>query len=255
MLFDAHLHISDEYNPLDLKQAKEVIDNAKANKIDYLISNSTCLRTTDENILLMKQYPNVIAGLGIFPTEFKNSKDLEQIDKIKAKIEELKKEGFENKIIIGEVGLDFKDEKSNKEIQEKALIKFLEIAKENNLYVEVHSRFATKQCVALLEEFGYNKIIMHWFLDSKKYIDKVIKLGYYITIGPKYLYDQNLQDNIKDVPKEQILFETDFPANVQGKPHLPEAINDIFNKYCKDFEINKEEMHKIQEKSFQKIFG
>jgi TatD DNase family protein len=130
----------------------------------------------------------------------------------------------------------------------------LEIAKENNLYVEIHSRFAAKQTVTLLEEFDYNKIIMHWFMDSKKYIDKVAKLGYFVTVGPKYLYDQNLMDNLKDLPKEQILFETDYPANVNGQAHRPEKINDIFNKYCKDFEISKEDMQKTLDKSFKTIF-
>jgi len=254
MLTDMHLHIADEYSPLDIDKVKVIIENAKKHNIEYLVSNSTCLRTTEENILLMKQYNNVIAGLGIFPTEFKTSKDLGKINIIEKKIEELKKSGFGNRIIIGEVGLDFKDEKSNKEVQEKALITFLEIAKKNDLYIEIHSRFATKQTVALLEKFGYKKIIMHWFLDSKKYIDKVAKLGYYVTIGPKYLYDQNLMDNLKDLPKEQILFETDYPANVNGNPHYPEKINDLFNKYCKDFEIPKETMQKIQDKSFRTIF-
>jgi len=254
MLFDAHLHISDEYNKLDETKAKELIENAEKNNIKYLVSNSTCSRSIEENIYLMKKYKSIICGIGIFPTEFKTEKDLCYTELIKNKVIELKKEGYSNRIIIGEVGLDFKEEKSNKDLQQRALLNILQIAKENNLYVTIHSRFAVKQIMQILEQFDYNKIIMHWFLDSKKYIDKASKLGYFITIGPKYLYDQSLVDNIKDVPKEQILFETDYPATVSGKMHTPEAIKDIFDKYCKDFDVSKEEMQSILEKSFNKIF-
>ncbi len=254
MLFDAHLHISDEYNPLDENKAKELIENAEKNDIKYLVSNSTCIRSIDENIFLLKKYQSIICGIGMFPTEFKTEKDLQYIDVIKNKVLELKKEGYSNRMIIGEVGLDFKEEKSNKDLQQRALLEILKIAKENDLYLEIHSRFAVKQTMQILEQFGYNKIIMHWFLDSKKYIDRAVKLGYFITVGPKYLYDQNLMDNIKEVPKEQILFETDYPASVSGKICGPEAIKDIFDKYCKDFEIPKEDMQSILEKSFSKIF-
>jgi len=255
MLFDAHLHISDEYNPLDENKAKELINNAEKNGIKYLVSNSTCPRSLEENIYLMKKYKSVMCGIGIFPTEFKTEKNLDYIDLIRTKVIELKKDGFGNRIIFGEVGLDFKDEKSNKDLQQRALIEILKIAKEHNLYLEIHSRFAVKQIMQILEQFDYNKIIMHWFLDSKKYIDRAVKLGYYVTIGPKYLYDQNLIDNIKDIPKEQILFETDYPAGVSGKIHEPEMIKEIFNKYCKDFDISKEEMQSILDESFSKIFN
>jgi len=254
MMFDAHLHLADESALLDIRMVKEIIKEAEKEGISYFLSNSLDKRTIDENIALAKEFPEVFLGLGFFPTEFKKDQDLHKIEYLKEKIREAKKEGLSDRLFIGEVGLDFKEKDANKEVQEKALINILKIAKEENLYVEIHSRFAVKQVVNILEDFQYKKVIMHWFTDSKKYIDKVAKLGYFITIGPKYLYDQNIFENIKDVPKEQILFETDYPANVSGKAHKPEIIKEIFNKYCKDKEINKDEMHTILKESFRKIF-
>jgi len=254
MLFDAHLHMVDEYSQLDIKKVKEIIQDAEKSKVKYLISNSTDERTIKENIELLKKFPNVCIAIGIFPTEFKTEKDLERINFVKRTLNNIKEKKLLDRIIIGEIGLDFKDEKSNKEVQIKAFKELINIAKENNVFAEIHSRFAIKQTILLLEEIKYKKIIMHWFLDSKKYIDRAVKEGYFITVGPKYLYDENIFDNIKDVPKEQILFETDYPAIVSKKPHLPGTIKDIFNKYCKDAKITKKEMDKVLDKSFNKIF-
>ncbi len=260
MLFDAHLHFSDEFKEIPKTETIEIIKLAKENKIDYFVSNSVNLKTIDETIRLVKTTKSVLGGIGIFPTEFKTDKDLKQLNKIRETIKKLKKQNLLNRFVIGEVGLDFKDlhnsslEKKKQEIQEKAFKKQIEIAKENNLFLEVHSRFSVKQTVEILEQMQYPNIIMHWFTDSKKYVDRVAKLGYLITVGPKYLYDQNIFENIKDVPKEQILFETDYPAQVSGKAHEPSEILLIFKKYCKDFEIDEKEMLKCQKRNFQRIF-
>jgi TatD DNase family protein len=248
-MFDAHAHLSDEYELLNLNKVDLLIKNAERNGIKYIISNSTCLRTIDETIQISEKYSNIFLGLGIFPTEFKKQEDL---DKIKILKEKLKKINLK-KAIIGEIGLDFK-ENCNKDLQIKALKELLVIAKENDLYAEIHSRFAVKQVLEILEEFKYNKIIMHWFLDSKKYIDRAIKNGYYITVGPKYLYQEDLKENLKDVPKEKILFESDYPANVSGKIQEPKDIKEIVEKYCKDFNVDFDEMLKLQNKNLKIIF-
>ncbi len=254
MLFDAHLHLSEENSNLDLINIDKIINNAKNQNIKYFINNSVDLATINNTILIASKYNNIFMGLGIFPTEFKNSEDLKKIDILRDKIKELKEKKEENRIIIGEIGLDFKFE-YNKELQEKAFIEQLKIAKENDFYVEIHSRFAVKQTLEILNNFNYNKVIMHWFLDSKKYVEKAVEKGYFITIGPKYLYDENVKEIIKNVPKEQILFETDYPATVSNILQEPSQIKKIFDKYCEDFSINKEEMIKILGNNLKKIFS
>jgi TatD DNase family protein len=248
-MLDAHAHLSDEYELLNLNKVNKLIITAKSEGINYIISNSTCLRTIDETIQISNKYENVFLGLGIFPTEFKTQKDLEKIDLLKIKLKTIDI----RKTLIGEIGLDFKDN-CNKELQIKAFKELLKIAKENDLFVEIHSRFAVKQVLEILEDFKYNKIIMHWFLDSKKYIDRAIKNGYYITIGPKYLYQEDLKNNIKDVPKEKILFESDYPAIVSNITQEPKDVKKIIEKYCKDFNVDFEEMLNIQESNLKIIF-
>lgn len=248
-MLDAHAHLSDEYELLDLNKVKKIITDANNNGIEYIISNSTCLRTINETIQISEKYPNVFLGLGIFPTEFKKLEDLEKIQILKEKLKTINI----NRTLIGEIGLDFKDN-CNKDLQIKAFKELLQIAKDNNLFVEIHSRFAVKQVLEILEEFNYNKIIMHWFLDSKKYIDRAIKNGYYITIGPKYLYQDDLKTNLQDVPKEKILFESDYPANVSGKIQEPKEVKKIIEKYCKDFNVDLEEMLNIQKLNLKIIF-
>ncbi len=112
MIIDSHCHL--EYEPM-ISNLKEVVDRAFKNNVKYLLSIST----TDESYLsileIVGKYKNIYGTYGIHPHETKNYKNLNEETIIK-------KINLNKKIIgIGETGLDFYYERSDKETQKKYL--------------------------------------------------------------------------------------------------------------------------------------
>ena len=254
MLFDSHMHLVDEYNKTDLKVVDKIISDAKQKNVDYLISNSINVETNKENISIAEKYNSVCLGLGIYPLEFKTKKDLDKL-KVLDYFFDLPK-NIKNKTLIGEIGLDFKTSKESEiEIQYMGFKKQIKFAKENDLFVEVHSRFAIKQTLKTLIEMNAEKVIMHWYTNSKKYATKAINEGYFVTIGPSLLYNtEQVWSVVKDLPVEQILFETDYPVSFNNIIQTPAVIRDIAEKYALLKEINIKELEKLQKKNFKKLF-
>lgn len=256
MFFDAHLHLADEYKSTDLDSVKAVIDSAKKDKVERFISNSINLRTNFDNISIAKAFQDVYLGLGIYPTEFRAISSLELVDKVFELYHDLEP-SIKKKVLIGEIGLDFKESSlEGQEIQKKGFLKQIQFAKENNLFLEVHSRYAVSQTLKTLVENKVENAIMHWYTDSKKYVTEAVKQGYYITLGPSYIYSHDRVYNIiKDIPLEFILFETDYPVTFNGIIQEPRVIINLAKQYAKDFDVDIKGLAKVQEKSFKRIFS
>jgi TatD DNase family protein len=253
MLFDAHLHFIDDNNIID-SRLDFLIAEAKEEKIERFISNATSFESSKIHIDLAKKYNEIYIGLGVYPTEFKEKEDLKQVENTLNLIENNKE--LKNKILIGEIGLDYKQSSENEKIiQMEGFKKQIQFANENNLFMTIHSRYAVSQTLKTLINENSKKVIMHWYTSSKKYLKQAQEQGYYITIGPSYLYShEQLYDVVKHADPKLVLFETDYPVTFDNKAQEPSIIRNIFNRYCEDFELDKDEMEKMQEKHFNRLF-
>jgi TatD DNase family protein len=228
MLFDAHLHLANEFNNTDFEQVKSLIDDAKSNNVERFITNSINLKTNYDGIKLAELFNEIYLAIGIYPLEIKTETDLSQIDEIMKLYYNLSN-NISKKIMVGEIGLDFKESsESEKNNQQIGFIKQINFAKENNKFVQVHSRFAVKQTLELLLRERAERVIMHWYTTSEKYAKKAVDAGYYITVGPSYLYNHDLvYNNVKNIDIEKILFETDYPVSFNNIIQEPKVIKDI----------------------------
>jgi len=256
MLFDAHLHLAEEYTNTDFVKIKALVEEAKENGVERFITNSINFKTNLESIELAKTFDDVYFGIGIYPTELKSISDLGKIDKVFDLYNNLEND-LKKKLLVGEIGLDFKEsDVSEQELQIKGFIKQIEFAKERKLFLEIHSRFAIKQTLDILIANKAENVIMHWYTNSKKYTMQAADNGYHITIGPSYLYSHDrIYDVIKDLDPKQVLFETDYPVEFDGKVQAPKVIKQIAEQYCKDFEIEMKELKRIQAKTFKRLFS
>lgn len=126
------------------------------------------------------------------------------------------KELAENKkvVAIGEIGLDYHYDSTNKENQKKAFIKQIEIANELNLPIVIHSRDADMDMLKILKENKIkNKFVMHCFSSSAEVAKEILKLGGYISFAGTVTFKnaRNLLEVAKIVPYDKILVETDSP--------------------------------------------
>jgi len=207
-LFDVHAHLDIE--PITAKIDK-VIENAIANGVKVIITNGTDPKSNRNVLALTKKYPIVKGALGFYPTHVQEY-TIEEFDK---ELEFIKSQDI---IAIGEVGLDYKFSDEEKEHVEKlkaqqkvAFQKIIDLAKEKDLPLIIHSRKAELDAIEMLEAANYKKIIMHCFTGKRKLVERIRKNGWTFSIPVTVIKLQQFQDNVRDTPLSQILTETDSP--------------------------------------------
>ena len=133
MIIDSHCHLdySNLYDQLD-----DVIKRAELNKVKYLLTICTTLQSFERIKLIIHKYENIYGTFGIHPHE---SKKFTYIDS--SFILDLKKK-YKKIIGIGETGLDFYYNYSEKRVQKKSFIEHIRAASELNIPIIVHSRDA-----------------------------------------------------------------------------------------------------------------
>jgi len=201
MYIDVHCHLDSSY----YNNIEEVITNAKNNGVNKLIYNGCDIKTNKEVIELINKYDIVYGAIGFHPTELDEIRDEDYIfleDNIKNK-----------KIVaIGEIGLDYHYEDTDKEKQKYHFIKQLELAKKYDLPVIVHSRDSIQDTYDILKKYSV-KGILHCFSGSVEMAREFIKLGFYISVGGIVTFKnaKNIVEVIKNIDLSYILLETDSP--------------------------------------------
>jgi len=241
MYFDAHLHL----DHLTKDELSAYINKSKEYKVDYLLSNSTDFKSNLKHRKISDEHKEIIPGYGLFPLNVSQTA-MQKLEKFLTR---------QNKFFIGEIGLDFKfvKEEKDKVKQIQAFEKLLDLAKEYDVFVEIHSRFAIRKVMEILEKKKQDKVIMHWFTNSKKYVNRAVANGYYITAGATYLLNDNIKNIVNDIDKDKILFETDFPIRLLGTQYGSWDIPKIAKRLSKDFDLSLKDIEKNQQKVFKKI--
>lgn len=201
MYIDSHTHLSKkDYDNIDL-----VITRAKENNVDYLIVSCCTMEDILEGLEIIQQYDNIFLTIGLHPSESDNYND----DDLKF----IKKIASSNKKIvgIGEIGLDYYYGKENAESQKGLFFKQLNLAKELNMPVVIHSRDAVFDTQRMLDKFNLKGII-HCFSGSLEVAEAYIKRGFLIGIGGVLTFKNSKLSLVVDkLPLNSIVLETDSP--------------------------------------------
>ena len=142
MIADSHCHLdnSDIYNQLD-----DIVKRAHTNQIKYLLTICTTLESFEKIKLIIDKYVNIYGTFGIHPHETDKNKHVD----LKFILNEKKKN---KKIIgIGETGLDFYYNHSDKKNQKISFIKHIQAASQLNIPIIVHSRNAETDTYEILK--------------------------------------------------------------------------------------------------------
>lgn len=201
MFIDTHCHITrNDYDDIPF-----LIDKIKKSGVKKIIVNGTDMESNLEVLELTKKYDIVYGALGFHPTEldnFKNS-DLEWLE------EHINNEKI---VALGEIGLDYHYDNTDKEKEIIVFKKQLEIAEKYNKPVIIHSRDAIQDTFDILKKYNL-KGSFHCFSGSLEMACEFIKLGYLIGVGGVVTYKnaKNIINVIKNIDLEYILLETDSP--------------------------------------------
>ena len=254
MIVDSHCHL--DHSPL-YEKLEEIVNRAQLIGVKFLLTISTSLNSFEKVKTIISKYENIYGTVGIHPHE---TKDHVNVDK--KKLLELK--GRNNKIIgIGETGLDFYYQNSNKLVQKKKFIEHIEAAIELDLPVIVHSREAEIDTLNILKDFSSKnpKILMHCFTGSSNFSKKLLDLGAYISLSGIITFKNSmeLQKTASTIPMDRLLIETDSPflapVPKRGSTNEPSFIKYTALKLAKIKNISYNNLIVYTSNNFIKLFS
>jgi len=252
-MIDSHCHLDNE--PLNTNLS-DIISRSKEIGITKLLTICTTFDSFENIKAIIKKDQMIYGTYGIHPHETENN----QVDKQTI----IKSVNENEKIIgIGETGLDFFYNHSNKERQISSFKAHIEAAIEVNKPIIIHSRDAEKETFEILNLYKNEnlKILMHCFTGSFEFSKKLLTLKAFFSASGIITFKNSveLQNTFKTIPLEKLLIETDSPflapIPMRGKKNEPSFIKYTLEKLSCIKETTSEKMSKITTDNFNKLFN
>ncbi|WP_440911873.1 TatD family hydrolase [Candidatus Pelagibacter sp.] len=252
-MIDSHCHL--DHSPL-FDDIDNVIKRSKEVGIEKLLTICTTIKSFEKIKLLVKQDDIIFGTYGIHPHEAKNDKVNSDII-----IKEVKNN---NKIIgIGETGLDFYYNHSDKADQIISFEEHIKASIELNIPLIVHSRNAEKETLEVFSKYKNKnlKILMHCFTGSKEFAENLLSLGSYFSASGIITFKNSLelQETFKSIPLNKLLIETDSPylapAPNRGKQNEPSFVKYTAQKLADIKNISNLDLIKNTTSNFNNLFN
>lgn len=253
MMIETHAHIYDEKYDED---RTEMLQRAWDHGIEQ-IWMPNCDHTTIPGMMqLAEKYPDrCLPMIGLHPTYVKEGfeKELQIVE------EWLSKHKF---IAIGEIGMDLFWDKTFKTQQEEAFLFQCVLARKHNLWIDIHSREAFWETVALIEKFGDSSLtgIFHCFIGSLEEAQKAIELGFKLGIGGVSTFKNGGLDKVLPfIELENLVLETDSPylapTPYRGKRNEVAYIDLVAQRIADLKQITKQEVIDVTTKTAKSMLA
>ena len=205
---DTHAHLA------DLPNVESVFTRAKAAGLSGIVAVSASIPTIESTLKLAIEHRGFIhAALGIHPAEFFNQN-------LEAALEIIKKNEARC-VAIGEIGLDYwhkqvRKDKAQSDRQMEFYARQLELSRDLDLPVSIHSRGAWRDCVKLAIKYGSGRGVFHWYSGPLDVLTEALDAGYYVSCSPAVEISRELRSAMVEAPIERILIETDSPVWIKS---------------------------------------
>lgn len=206
MLIDSHCHL--EYEGL-VEDRAGVLARARAAGIGGFLNISTRASEWRQVVGTAEREVDVWASVGIHPHEADQHADLGA--------EVLREATRHPRVVgIGETGLDYYYDRSDREVQRKLFRVHVGVSRETGLPLIIHTRDAEEDTLAILEEEmgqGGFPALIHCFTASAHFARRVLDLGLSISLSGIVTFKnaRELQEIAKEIPQDRLLVETDSP--------------------------------------------
>ena len=206
MLIDSHCHLV--YDGLADRQA-EVLASARARGVGGFLNISTRQSEWNDVIAVADREPDVWASVGVHPHEADAHPDLGAAVLVEAS-------RHPRVVAIGECGLDYHYDKSDRAAQRERFAAHIEAARQTGLPLIIHTRDAEEDTAAILTEAvgkGGIRAVLHCFTGSAELARNALDLGLTISISGIVTFKnaKDLQETAKAIPLDRLLVETDSP--------------------------------------------
>lgn len=255
MIFDTHTHYDDEQFDEDREQ---LLLSLAESGVGAIANMGASMRGAKDSVVLAKKYPFVYAAVGIHPDHAKELNEEE--------FAVLKKLAAEEKVVaIGEIGLDYYWDATEREEQKCWFKRQLALAQEMSLPVVIHSREAAADTLEIMKEayVASGKTltgVIHCFSYEVEMAREYIKMGFYLGIGgvATFKNGRKLKEVIEDTPLEKIVLETDCPylapVPFRGKRNSSEKLSYVVAAIAEIKGITEEEVERITWENACKLY-
>ena len=245
MIFETHAHYDDE----QFESGREALLASLPDcGIKRVVNIGASIESTRNSIKLAEKYDFIYASVGVHPSEI-----AELNEERFAWLRELTK--LKKVVAVGEIGLDYYWDKEP-DVQERQRYWFkrqMELARETNLPIVVHSRDAAADTMQVMKEVHAEEIpgVIHCYSYSPELALEFIKMGYYIGVGGVVTFKnaKKLKETVEKIPLERILLETDCPYMApepnRGKRNDSTNIPYIVAKIAEIKQVTIEEVEQI----------
>jgi len=202
-LIDSHCHLE------EIENLDSVIERAKSAGVIAIIAVGSDYQSNNQVLKIAEKYRGfVYPALGFHPARLEASRLNQNLEFIEDHITAVKG--------IGEIGLDYHKRVTaivSKELQKSVLREILVIARKYQKPVIIHSRYAWRDSLALVEEAEVEKAIFHWYTGPSSVLKDIVSHGYFISATPAAEYHQEHRRAVKAIATENLLIETDSPVS------------------------------------------
>ena len=225
MLIDTHTHLDDAKYDHD---REAMIARAREAGVEAFVTIGCDLKTSRSAVALADQYPFVYASVGVHPHEVRHISD--------GWYDEFRRLAQSQKVIAyGEIGLDYHYNHSSPTDQRDRFREQIQLARELNLPVIIHTREAQEETITILKEEKASEVggVFHCFSGDAWLAKDALDLGFYLSFSGILTFQNAtmLREIAKNTPLDRILIETDCPyltpVPYRGKRNEPAYVTQV----------------------------
>jgi TatD DNase family protein len=247
-LVDCHAHLGDAVFDAD---RAEVLERARRAGVAAVVSVGETLADAERNLQLAGEHPAILPAAGLYPTWL----DLEQAERLERLIRQRRRD----LVAIGEVGLDHwkVQDPAARELQREIFRRQVRLAIELDLPLNVHSRSAGKEAIALLLEQGARRVQLHAFDARPQTALAGVEAGYLFSIGPSVVRSPQKRKLVRRLPLGCLLLETDSPAlpAVPGERNEPAHVRAALEAIAGIKGVSAAEVAAATADNFTRLYG
>ena len=252
---DTHSHLYSSQFDEDRTQA---INDAISAGVSTILLPNISSEYTKGMLEVCGEFPeNCFPMMGLHPCDVNE-------DNIEGELLHVEQELAKGKYIaVGEIGLDLYWDKTKLEIQKKAFLHQIELAKKHKLPIAIHVRDSFAEAIEIIEKLNDENLrgVFHCFTGSVEDAQRVINVGgFYLGIGGVLTFkNSGLDKTIAAIELQHLILETDAPylapTPFRGKRNESKYILNIAEKLAEVHQIDIEDVARITTINAKKLFG
>ncbi|SNR89179.1 TatD family hydrolase [Desulfurobacterium atlanticum] len=250
-MIDTHAHL---HFPQYDKDRDKIIEECNQ-KLDAVVTVGCNFEDSKKALALADSNYKIYGTAGIHPHDAVNY-DLNIKESLKNLLQ------HEKTVAVGEAGLDFYRNLSPKEKQEEIFRLQIELAREFEKPIVIHTREASTEMSEFIKtEMEGVKGIIHCFNGDKELLETALKHGFFISYAGPVTYPKNefLRETLKNVPSSRLLVETDAPylspQKFRGKRNHPVYVAYTIKTIAEYLGLNFSDVDRITTVNAKRIFN